>query len=246
MKQFKLVGSYSPVDQGVNGGQCRSENTRLISIKPMHDCSIDGCDELHAGKLPICTFGAVTQTHEGPDVIAMNQYAKSRQEEKTIHLPAELEDYDCVVSNTLMKLESHQGNIKLCGFAIPIWHKNDLMKIPMYRLTDKEWKEPSHAILSRDQPWDSKQDRELNQDHIAHRTKVANGMTHITPSERRFDDQGQDRHRNKYAMQNRTTVHQVICHNVPRQDLDNLMYTMDLSNISLNPMGERTVSDQQD
>jgi hypothetical protein len=80
MKQFKLVGSYSPVDRGVNGGKCRSESTRLIFIKHMHYCSIDDCDELNAGELPIGTFGAVTQTQEGSAVII-------KEEEKTIHLP---------------------------------------------------------------------------------------------------------------------------------------------------------------
>jgi hypothetical protein len=36
MKHFKLVGSYSPVDRGVNGGKLRSGNTRLVFIKRMH------------------------------------------------------------------------------------------------------------------------------------------------------------------------------------------------------------------
>jgi hypothetical protein len=99
----------------------------------------------------------------------------------------------------------------------------------MHLLTDQEWKELSHVIPSRDQPWDaSKQDRELYQDHIAHRIKVMNGITNITQAERRFDYQGQDQHRNKHAMQNRTSVHQVICHNVPRQDIDSPMHAMDL------------------
>jgi hypothetical protein len=80
---------------------------------------------------------------------------KSKQEEKTIQSPPELEDYVCIVSNALVKLDTHQGNIKLCGFAIPIWHKDDLKKIPMYLLTDEEWKELSHVILSRDQTWDA-------------------------------------------------------------------------------------------
>jgi hypothetical protein len=79
-------------------------------------------------------------------------------------------------------------------------------------------------------------------DHIAHRTKVMNGRTHIALSDRRLDDQGQDQHRNKYAMQIRTTLHQVTCHYVRRQDIDSLMHTMDLQNISLNGIGERAVS----
>jgi hypothetical protein len=96
MKQFELVGRYRPVDWGVNGGKCRSEDTRLISAKPMQNCSIAGC-ELNAGKLPIGTFGAMTQTHEGHAAIITNQYAKSKQEEKTSESPAASEDYGCFV-----------------------------------------------------------------------------------------------------------------------------------------------------
>jgi hypothetical protein len=159
----------------------------------MHNCSIDGCDVLNAGKLPIGTFGAVTVTHEGPAVTIINQYAKSKQEENTIHLPAELEDYGCIVSNAPTKLDRHQDSIKLYDFAVPVCHKTDLKKIPMHLLTNQEWKEPSHVILSRDQPWDApKQDRKLNQDHIAHRIKVMNGIHHIAFSERRVDDQYRD------------------------------------------------------
>jgi hypothetical protein len=162
----------------------------------MHYCSIDSCDNLNVGELPIGTFGAVTLTHDGSAVII-------KHEEKTIHLPAELEDYGCILSNALTKIDKNQDSIKLYGFAVPVCHKIGLVKEPMHLLTDHEWKELSHVILSRDQPWDaSKQNREPNQDHITHCTKVMNGRTHIALSERRFDDQGQDPHRNKCAMQN--------------------------------------------
>jgi hypothetical protein len=73
-----------------------------------------------------------------------------------------------------------------------------------------------------------------------------NGRTHIALSERRFDGQGQDQHRNKNTIQNRTTVHQVTGHHVPRQDIDSLMYTMGLPNIFLNGIGERTVYGQHE
>jgi hypothetical protein len=114
----------------------------------MQYSSIDCCDELNAGELPIGTFAAVTLTPEGPAVII--------KQEKTTQSPGELERlrlyWSCIVFNVLMKLDTHQGKIKLCGFAIPISQKNDLMKIPMHLLADQEWKELSHVILSRDQP----------------------------------------------------------------------------------------------
>jgi hypothetical protein len=115
MKQFKLVGCNSPVDRKVNEGKHRSEDTVLISIKPMHYCSVDACDELNAGELPIVTFGAVTQIHEGSAVIR-------KQEEKIIHFPAELEDYGCIVSNALMKTgpESRQHQtVWVCCSCLP-------------------------------------------------------------------------------------------------------------------------------
>jgi hypothetical protein len=86
---------------------------------------------------------------------------------------------------------------------------------PTHLFTGWEWEELSQVILSRDQPWDAyKQDRELtvNEDHMAHPTKLMNGMIHIALSKRRIDDQGQDWRRNKYAMQKRITVHQPIYH----------------------------------
>jgi hypothetical protein len=159
----------------------------------------------------------VTLTHDGSAVII-------KQEEKTIHLPAELEDYSCIVSNALVKMGRNQDSIKLFGFAVPVCHKIDLVKVPMKLLTDQELKELSHTIPYRDRTWDaSKQDRELNQDHAAHRAKVMNDWTHISLSKRRFDDQGQDPHKNKCAKQNTTTVHQLTCHHVPGQDIDSLM-----------------------
>jgi hypothetical protein len=106
----------------------------------MQHCFIDGCDELNTGKVPLGTFGAVTLTHEGPPVII-------KQEEKTTQSSAELEDFGSTVSYVLMKPDIYQGNINLCGFAIPIWQKNDLKKIPMHLLTDQAWKELSHVIL---------------------------------------------------------------------------------------------------
>lgn len=83
----------------------------------------------------------MTQTHKGPVVIAMNEYEKSKQNEKTFHLLPEWEDYACIVSNVPVQLNRHQGNINLCGFASPILQTNDLMKKPMDLLTDEEWKE---------------------------------------------------------------------------------------------------------
>jgi hypothetical protein len=47
-------------------------------------------------------------------------------------------------------------------------------------------------------------------------------------------------------MQNRKTVHQVICHNAPRQDIDSLKHTIDFSNIAFSGIGERTVYGQQE
>jgi hypothetical protein len=60
---------------------------------------------------------------------------ESKQDEKTIQFPAELENCGCIVSNVAMKLDTHQGNIKLCGFAIPIWHKNYFKMAPTHLFT---------------------------------------------------------------------------------------------------------------
>jgi hypothetical protein len=74
INQFKRIGRYSPVDQGVNGGKHRSEETCFISINPIQYCSVDGSGELDARKLHIGTFGAVVQNYEGSTLIKMNQY----------------------------------------------------------------------------------------------------------------------------------------------------------------------------
>jgi hypothetical protein len=151
------------MDRGVNRGKPRPENTRLISTKPMHYCSIDGFEEpsqasiqspflkyeeLNAGELPFGTFGAVILTNDGSAVII-------KQEEKTINLPAELEDYSCFVSNALTKMDWNQDNLKLYGFAVPVCHKIGLVKVPMDLLIDQEWKELSHVIPYRDRPCDA-------------------------------------------------------------------------------------------
>jgi hypothetical protein len=137
MNQFKLIGSFSPVDRQENGGECRSEETRLIVIHPIQYFCVGDSNELNAGKLPIGTFRAGDQTHEGPPFITMYQCAESKQQQKSFHSPSQLEDYDCIESNTLLKLDGHQVNITLYGFPVPIWHKNCLMKIPMHLCTDQ-------------------------------------------------------------------------------------------------------------
>jgi hypothetical protein len=138
MNQFKLIGSFSPVDRQENGGEGMSVETRLIVIHPIQYFSVGDSDELNAGKLPIGTFRAGNQTHEGSAFITMCQCAESKQQQKTFHSPSQLEDSGCIVFNTLLKLDGHQvNNITLYGFPVPIWHKNCLMKIPMHLCIDQ-------------------------------------------------------------------------------------------------------------
>jgi hypothetical protein len=141
---------------------------------------------MNVGELPFGTFGAVTLTHDGSAVII-------KQEEKTIQLPAELEDHGCIVSNALTKMDRNQDSIKLYGFAVPVCHKIGLVKVPMNLLTDQEGKELSHVIPYRDRPWDaSKQDRELKSVSGQQETDSMSALKDQDSKEKEGQDRGRD------------------------------------------------------
>jgi hypothetical protein len=56
----------------------------MIFINPNHCCFVDGIDELKTGKHPIGSFGSVNQTHKGPVIIILNQYAEGKEQKNTI------------------------------------------------------------------------------------------------------------------------------------------------------------------
>jgi hypothetical protein len=59
------------MDWGANGRSTGQKT--LVSRNANQYYFVDSFEDLNAGKRPIGTFGAVTQTHEGSGLIIMNQ-----------------------------------------------------------------------------------------------------------------------------------------------------------------------------
>jgi hypothetical protein len=83
----------------------------------------------------------VSQTHRGPVIITLSQYAEGDHQKNITHSPAQLKDYGCIIFDieldTPLKLGGHNAMITPCGFAIPISYKSGFMNIPMHLFIDQ-------------------------------------------------------------------------------------------------------------
>jgi hypothetical protein len=77
----------------------------------------------------------------------------------------------------------------------------------MRPITEQQWEELLHAIITRDSQWGpSLHDKEPSEDHVAHLTKMVNDMAHITYAEISFHDQGRYQQRTVCAFWNMITT----------------------------------------
>ena len=143
--------SHSLVDRGANGGVAGSD-VRIIS-NSLRSVDIQGIDNHQLNNISIGTVGGVVNTHKGPAIIIMHQYALFGKG-TTIHSPGQLEWYKNDVNDKSIHVGGLQRITTLDGYMIPLSIKNGLPRMQLRPYTDEEWDELPHIFLTSELDWD--------------------------------------------------------------------------------------------
>ena len=103
--------------------------------------------------LPIGTCGAVAQSHSGPVIVILHQYALHGQG-KTIHSSGQLELYRNIVDDRSPKVGGKQCIRTIDGYCFPIDIINGLPYTPMRPFTDEEYNTLPHVLWTSELDWD--------------------------------------------------------------------------------------------
>ena len=104
--------------------------------------------------LPIGTCAGVVQTHIGPVILIMHQYAYLGKG-KTIHSPGQMEHYGIDVNDKSLKVKGgKQRIITLDGYGIPLTFQDGFLKLPMHASNDEELDSYPHVLITSDVTWD--------------------------------------------------------------------------------------------
>lgn len=141
------------VDRGANGGYA-GNNARLIELEQGNTCNVSGFGDHVAKDVPIGNFGTVAESHKGPVIIIMNQYAQGRGDtDTTIHSSRQMEAWGCKVMDTSKQAGGRQALITPDRYGFPLAMRQGLPYLDMRPYTDKELDELPHVLLTRDSEW---------------------------------------------------------------------------------------------
>ncbi len=114
---------------------------------------IQGIDNHQLTDFCFSTVGVVVQTHKGPVIAIMHQYALFGKG-STIHAPRRLEWYQCDVNDKSIHCSGLQCIKTPDGYVIPLNIVNGLARIDMRPFTDHEWDSLPHVFLTSELDWD--------------------------------------------------------------------------------------------
>jgi hypothetical protein len=114
---------------------------------------ITGIDDHEMSGIPIGTAGAVVQSHKGPVIAILNEYALHGHG-KTIHSSGQLEHYKLDVDDRSKFTGGKQRIKTIDGYVFPINIVNGLAYTSMRPYTDQELDELPHVIWTSQAPWD--------------------------------------------------------------------------------------------
>lgn len=140
------------VDCGANGGIIGSD-ARIIS-RTERVVDVSRIDNHEMVVLPIGTCGAVAQSHSGPVIVILHQYALHGHG-KSIHSFGQLEAYKNV-DDCSLKVGGKQCIRTIDGYCFPIDIINGLAFTPMKPFTDEEYNILPHVIWTSEVEWDPK------------------------------------------------------------------------------------------
>jgi hypothetical protein len=150
--QQSIYRIASLIDRGANGGVA-GEAVRLI-FKTNRSVDIEGIDNHHLNDIGIGTVGGVIQTHRGPVIAIMHQYALLGKG-ASIHSPAQMELYQNDINDKSIHVPGGLQRIKtLEGYIIPLSIRDGLTRLDIRPYTDQEFDTLPHVFLTSELEWD--------------------------------------------------------------------------------------------
>jgi hypothetical protein len=156
----------SLMDGGANGGMTGAD-VRIISTSDFHKANVSGIGDSTIINLPLVTAAGLIQTHRGPIVALMHQYAHYGKGH-TIHSATQLRSFGALVHEAPRRHGGLQRVITPCGYHIPLSYRYGLPYIDMRPPSDAEYDSLPHVLLTADTVWDpSSMDDEFSPDDLA-------------------------------------------------------------------------------
>ncbi|EEC44015.1 predicted protein [Phaeodactylum tricornutum CCAP 1055/1] len=209
------------VDRGANGGLAGCD-VKVVN-KTGRSASITGINEHTLSDLDIVTAAGFVESHKGPIIVIMHQYAYLGKG-KTIHSSAQLEHYRNTVEDRSRNVGGQQRIVTLDDYIIPLHVRQGLPYMDMRQPTDSEFESLPHVVLTSDIDWDpSILDNEVDMVNDWYDAmQDLPGNAYVEP---RFDNTGQYLHRHiaYYDLDREDAIDCIIqCrkHNVKRNERD--------------------------
>ena len=178
----------SLVDRGANGGIAGSD-VRVL-FKTNRTVDIRGIDNHELTDINIGTVGGVVDTHKGPVIAIMHQYALIGKGH-SIHAPCQVEHYKNFVDDKSKVVGGTQCIKTLDGYVLPIVIKEGLPRLKIRPYTDEEFDTLPHIFLTNEGKWDPSV---MDGEHME-KEQWYEGLDDLTdPNSPRFDEFGNYRH----------------------------------------------------
>ena len=179
----------SLIDRGANGGLAGSD-VRVL-FKTNRTVDIRGIDNHQLTDVDIGTVGGVVDTHRGPVIAIMHQYALIGNGH-SIHAPCQIEHFKNHVDDKSHVAGGSQCIKTLDGYGIPLVMKDGLARLKIRPYTDAEFDTLPHVFLTGESSWDpSVMDCDLIDQDNWH--DAIDGLD--DPNLKRFDEFGNYRQR---------------------------------------------------
>ena len=180
--------NMSLIDRGANGGI--AGNDVRVLFKTNRTVDIRGIDNHQLTDIGIGTVGGVVDTHKGPVIAIMHQYALIGKGH-SIHAPCQIEHFKNLVDDKSKLVSGKQCIKTLDGYALPLVIKEGLARLKIRPYTDEEFDTLPHVFLTGESHWDpSVMDCEaVDKEHWY---DAIDGLT--DPNSPRFDEFGNYRH----------------------------------------------------
>jgi Reverse transcriptase (RNA-dependent DNA polymerase) len=181
--------TMSLIDRGANGGI--AGNDVRVLFKTHRTVDIRGIDNHQLTDISIGTVGGVVDTHKGPVIAIMHQYALIGNGH-SIHAPCQIEHFKNHVDDKSKLVGGTQCITTNDGYALPLIIKDGLARLKIRPYTDKEFDTLPHVFLTSESLWDpSIMDSDpLDTEHWFDAVEVPDD-----PNSPRFDEFGDYRRR---------------------------------------------------
>jgi hypothetical protein len=136
------------MDGGANGGMTGSD-ARIISSCDFQRAHGTGIGESAIADLPLVTAAGFVQTHRGPAIVFMHQYA-GYGKGHTIHSTAQIRAFGTQVHDTPRSQGGQQRIITSEGYHAPLSYRSGLPYMDVRPPTDEELRQLPHIILTSD------------------------------------------------------------------------------------------------